>query len=171
MGKMILRILAVTAIAGLPAWADIWDACTSALAFDAAIAELEAGGWQPQDRGAAFTDAQTDALAWTLMTRYVGTDTGGEDVATLLDLQRSAVPGLLVRVDTDTTRSRVLLNGDDALTLTQTRTASGHVERSCRLSSAGSVPAGFDDVDTQNIEGAPATLAETVTILPEEPEQ
>ncbi|MCK0168163.1 hypothetical protein MWU52_11415 [Jannaschia sp. S6380] len=158
----------VLVTAATPALADLPAACTQAPTFAAALAQLEAGGWQTQPRDATFTQAQTDALAWTLMTRYVGTDTGGEEIATLLDLQRAAVPGLLARVDGDTTLSRVLLNGDDALTITQTRTAPGRIERSCRLASAGPAPAGLDLIDTSGIEGAPATLAETLTILPEE---
>lgn len=166
---MIRLIPLLTAMAGAtPVLADIPTACTAASTFDGAVAQLEAEGWQVQARDADLTDAQTDALAWTLMTRYVASDTGGENPADLLDLQRRAAPGLLLRQDTDTTRGRVLLDGDNALTVTQTRTIPGRVERVCRLASAAAAPEGITAMDTQGFEGAPETLAEIVTILPEE---
>ncbi|MEM8823685.1 MAG: hypothetical protein AAGF30_08760 [Pseudomonadota bacterium] len=152
-----------------PALADIPTACTETPGFDDAIAQLEADGWQVQDRDAQLTETQVDAVAWTLMvTRYVGGgDTGGQDTETLLDLQRQAAPGLLLRFDTDTTRARVLLDGDDALTVTQTRTIPGRVERACRLASTAEPAAGIEPLDATGFDGAPTTLAEWITVLPE----
>ncbi|MEM7644458.1 MAG: hypothetical protein AAF366_18325 [Pseudomonadota bacterium] len=151
-----------------PAFADVPTACTETPAFADAIAQLEADGWQVQPRDAQLTEAQIDALAWTLMAmRFIGGDTGGQTTETLLDLQRNAAPGLLVRVDTDTTRARVLLDGDDALTVTQTRTIPGRVERVCHLASTGPAPDGVEPIDTTGFDGAPATLAEWRTVLPE----
>lgn len=162
--------LAATLALATPALADIPTACTEMLGFGNAIAQLEADGWRLLDRDAQLTEVQIDALAWTLMAmRYVGGgDTGGQDTEVLLDIQRQAAPGLLLLRDTDTTRARVLFDGDDALTVTQTRTIPGRVERVCRLSSAAEeAPAGVTPLDTTGFDGAPATLAEIVTVLPE----
>ncbi|SFJ39746.1 hypothetical protein SAMN04488095_2739 [Jannaschia pohangensis] len=160
-----LGALLVTVAATLtahPSSADVTDACAVTAAFPEAVAQLEGEGWTVLTRDADLTPEQIDALAWTLMTGYIAGDDGGEDIATLLDLQRKAVPGLLLRRDTDTTRSRVLVQGNDALTLVQTRTIPGRVERVCRLA-ATEAPEGLDLIEA---EGAPA-LAEITTVLPE----
>ncbi|MEM8850422.1 MAG: hypothetical protein AAGE03_10340 [Pseudomonadota bacterium] len=167
---MIRLMLAFAALTfATPALADIPTACTETPAFDDAIAQLEADGWQLQTRDTQLTEVQTDALAWTLMAmRFVGGgDTGGQPTEVLLDLQRQAAPGLLLLRDTDTTRARVLLDGDDALTVTQTRTIPGRVERVCHLSSMDPAPEGVEPLDTTGFDGAPAILAEWITILPE----
>ena len=145
-----------------PASADPSLACAP-VRLDAALAALDTAGWTRATDPATLTDAQVEALAWTLLTPYL-TDSGGEEMATLLDLQRAAVPGLMRKVDTETTRARVLLAGDEVLTITETRTLPDRVERVCRVAGALSVPEGTTLLDTSDLSGAPATLAE-VTIL------
>ena len=132
-------------------------------AFGDALAALGAEGWTP---ATALTDAQTDALAWTRAITYVTGDDGGLTPDQVLDLQRAAAPGLLRRVDTDTTRSAVLIRGDEAMTITQTITAPGRAERRCRLATAAPV-AGTDPVDTTGWPGAPV-LADLTFTLPSE---
>ncbi|TFL19215.1 hypothetical protein [Jannaschia formosa] len=133
--------------------------------FDAALAALEAQGWT---RAEALTPAQADALAWTRAITYIEGDDGGRTPAEILELQRKAGAGLLRRVDTDSTRSAVLTRGDEAMTLTQTVTAPGRIERQCRLATAAPVP-GTDPIDTTGWPGAPL-LADLTFIFPEETE-
>lgn len=148
--------------------AEIGGACRTG-DFSAAIATMEAEGWNVLTADATPAPEQIEALAWILMAGYAY-DQGGEEIATLLALQRRAAPGLLRRVDTDAMRSRVLTQGGDALIVTETRIASGRVQRTCRLASAVAAPSGFETIDIIDLEGAP-TLAESVTILLQETEK
>jgi hypothetical protein len=134
--------------------------------FGLAVAALEASGWAQAE---ALTDAQRDALAWTRAVTYIQGDDGGWTPEELLALQRRAAPGLLRRVDTETTRSAVLTRGDEAMTVTETRTAPGLVERRCRIATAAPLP-DTDPIDTTGWPGAPA-LADLTFIFPEEPEE
>ncbi len=138
--------------------------CAGTAPFDDTLAALEADGWTIASEPGALAP-HIDRLAWTLMLPYLADD-GGEDIATLLDLQRRAVPGLLAKRDTDATRARVLIRGDGAMTLTETRTTPDRVERTCRI--ARDATAGPGTIDTSTFPDAPA-LTEIATILPEEP--
>ena len=155
------RLLALLLLA-TPASADIRSACAEAPSFDEALAELRMDGWEAQDRDSAFSVDQTDALAWTLVIPDLTGDSGGESPEALLDLQRASVPGLLLRRDTDTTKSRVLLQGDHALTIVQTRLLPGRVQRACRVAMADAVE-GLEVIET---DGAPR-LAQIIAVLPE----
>jgi hypothetical protein len=161
-----MGLLPVAMLAGA-AGADPLAACGAGPAFPDAVAALEAEGWSVLPRDARLSEAQTDALAWTLMAHYAA-DTGGEDVETLLDLQRAAAPGLLARVDGDESRARVLFREGDVLTIAETRTPPGRALRVCRT--AGAHAHGLPPVDTARLDGAPA-LGELLTILPEERDQ
>ena len=155
-----------------PAAADIATACAGTSTFPDAVTQLESEGWTVLTRDSDLTEAQVDALAWTLMTGYLAGDDGGEDIATLLDLQRRSAPGLLARRDTDTTKSRVLTDDDSVLTIVQTRTLPGRVERICRFATTGNAaadaPVGLTIINTTEVDGAPETLAEIATVLTEE---
>lgn len=151
-----IRALALAALA-TPAAA---QPCAEA-AFEDALAALQSDGWEVAE---TLTDPQREALAWTRAITYVQGDTGGRSPEDILELQRQTAPGLLRRVDTDTTRSRVLTRGDEAMTLTETVTAPNRVERRCRL--ATQAPIDAPAIDTTGWPGAPA-LADLTFILEE----
>ena len=134
-------------------------------AFADALAALETEGWTVAE---ALTDPQRDALAWTRAITYIQGDRGGRSPEDILALQRAAAPGLLRRVDTDTTRSAVLTRGDEAMTLTETVTAPNRIERQCRLATADPLP-DTHPVDTSGWPDAPA-LADLTFVFEEETE-
>ncbi|WP_308916068.1 hypothetical protein [Jannaschia sp. LMIT008] len=162
-------IVAATTVFGIPARADGPGACTTAPTFDAVLSALAGEGWSPIDTP---TDAQADTLAWALSASYLAGDTGGETPDAIHALQRRAVPGLARKVDTDTTRTRLLADGaGGAMILTQTRTMPDRVERTCQIA-AGSpfpnAPSGMLAFDASAIPDAPRTLIVTHTVLTEE---
>ncbi|WP_146204788.1 hypothetical protein [Jannaschia seohaensis] len=133
-------------------------------AFDDALAALRAEGWEV---ATDLTPAQADALAWTRAITYIQGDRGGRSPAEILDLQRKAGAGLLRRVDTETTRSRVLTRGDEAMSLTETVTAPNRIERQCRLATAAPIP-GAPPVNTAGWPEAPALADLTYVLEPVE---
>jgi hypothetical protein len=157
-----IRIAALLSLAlSLPAGA---QPCVEP-SFADALAALQAEGWT---RAETLTDAQRDALAWTRAITYFQGDDGGRTPDEILALQRAAAPGLLRRVDTDTTRSAVLTRGDEAMTITETVTAPNRRERQCRIATAAPLP-DTPLIDTTGWPGAPA-LADLTFIFPEETE-
>ncbi|MEL6587773.1 MAG: hypothetical protein AAFQ50_14130, partial [Pseudomonadota bacterium] len=133
--------------------------------FDEAIEALRTAGWALAS--AEDTDA-AEHLAWTLMIPYLETDRGGEDVSTLLGLQRIAVPGLFRKADTDATRTRVLRRPDGAMTVTQITDPLGVATRTCRIARTAPPPS---DGPSFAAPGAPQTLIERVITLPQEVSQ
>ncbi|MDB2407148.1 hypothetical protein N9W17_01270 [Jannaschia sp.] len=129
--------------------------------FDTTLAALQSDGWAETQ---TLTPAQTEALAWTRAITYITGDDGGLSPAQVLDLQRAAAPGLLKRVDTDTTRSAVLTRDTDAMTITETQTAPGLRERRCRFATA--TPIDAPAIDTTGWPGAPA-LADLILTFEE----
>ncbi|WP_298436698.1 hypothetical protein [uncultured Jannaschia sp.] len=132
-------------------------------AFANALAALQADGWTVATE---LTDTQAEALAWSRAITYMTGDDGGLSPEQVLDLQRRAAPGLLRRVDTDSTRSRVLIRGDDAMTITETVTIPGQIERQCRLATGASLD-DVQPVDTTGWPGAPV-LADLTLTFPQE---
>ena len=133
-------------------------------------------GYERVQEFSSLTPSQSDNVAWTLMDAYLDqgdrrADRGGEDIDAILDLQRRAVPGLFRKVDTDATRFRLYVRGDDVMTISEADAGDGSTRRTCRLalglSSADVVSA--TRLDTEGHPDAPARgLYTSSTILPEE---
>lgn len=140
-------------------------ACEGAAPFPQTIRLLEADGWTVHPPGAPLPPEAVDRLAWALALEYLGGgDRGGETPEAVVALQRRAVPGLARKVDTDATRSRVLLSADGAMILTETALRADAVERTCRIASDGRVD-GAGETEADLPDGAPATLLSTQVVV------
>ncbi len=155
------------------AFTDSLTGCDAAT-LDGTERFLAGQGYVRVEDPSRLTPAQTTNAAWTLMPTYLDAsgrraDRGGEDVATLLDLQRRAVPGLFRRVDTDAARLRLHVRGDDVITIAET-VADGRTERSCRLAlgAAATDVVSAGALDTGGHPDAPARgLYVSQSVLPE----
>ncbi|WGH80091.1 hypothetical protein [Jannaschia ovalis] len=132
-------MIAATALAGalaLPARADAPEACLSpADDIGALVAALEAEGWTALPQGDLPPEA-ADRLAWPFVAAYVLSDSGGQTIAQLYELQRRTVEGLTRRRDVPGSAIRLLTRSDGAMMVT-VRDVAGGVELRCRVALDG----------------------------------
>ena len=129
-GLLAAAILALTG--GVSSAAEIPAPCLQpATDMDMTLAGLEREGWTILP-GGTLTPSVADLLVWSYVPNYIGGDTGGEPLSTLLPLQARTVEGLARKRDIPSSKTRLARRDGAALAVFWRVEAPGRLEIQCR---------------------------------------
>ncbi|WP_055083302.1 hypothetical protein [Jannaschia donghaensis] len=116
---------------------------TPAADTDTTLAALATQGWTALPDSTLPQDV-ADRLVWLYVAHYTTGDTGGEALASIVDLQSRTIKGLARKRDIPTSKTRFLTRHEGAMILFWRAPVPGRFELQCRIALDGPDTPGSD---------------------------
>lgn len=127
--------------------------------IDGVVTRLQADAWTVTS---PVPDASVEMLVWPLIAGYFASDSGGETLQTIHELQQKTMRAYTQKQDIPASKSRVLTRDTDAVHVLWRKTMTGGTEIECRF--AVDAPR-MQDIRTHA--GLPSETGEDLKALPQ----